>query len=107
MTFVEIIEGYAVEPQNVGSRLMVVAAADQVIDQLRVTGVIDLIGEHTIYPFDELLGATLGRASADAEDWVSSQGDGDRLDRAGRGTQPVMSTSTAGREARRAAAGPP
>jgi hypothetical protein len=49
---------------------VIVSASDRVIEQLAVTGVTDIIGSDDICPTDEWVGATLGRAHADAKTWV-------------------------------------
>lgn len=72
-TFMEIIARYAIKLRDAGSRLMIVSAADRVIDQLSVTGVVDIVGSDSIYPADEWLGATLERAHHDADAWVRSR----------------------------------
>ena len=72
-TFMEIISRYARKLRQVESKLMIVSAADRVIEQLSITGVTDLIGAENLYPSDEWLGATLTRAHQDAETWVESR----------------------------------
>jgi len=72
-TFMEIISRYARKLRQVDSKLMIVSAADRVIEQLSITGVTDLIGAENLYPSDEWLGATLTSAHQDAETWVESR----------------------------------
>ena len=45
-------------------------ASERIQDQLRVTGVTDLIGSENIYTSDERIGATARRAYADAAAWI-------------------------------------
>jgi SulP family sulfate permease len=74
-TFMEIIERYALKLSQVGSKLVIVSAADRVIEQLVITGVTEVVGEENVYPSDEWLGATLERAYADARAWVDQRVD--------------------------------
>lgn len=69
-TLMEILERYAVKLRHVNSRLMIVSASDRIVEQLRVTGVANVIGEENIYPSDEWVGETLQRAYDDAAVWV-------------------------------------
>lgn len=73
-TFMEIISRYARKLKQVNSKLVIVSAADRVIEQLSITGVTDLIGAENLYPSDEWLGATLARAHHEAEAWVHTNG---------------------------------
>ena len=52
------------------SKLVIVSASDRIQEQLRVTGVTDLIGSENIYSGDERVAATLKRAYADAMTWI-------------------------------------
>ena len=70
-TFMEVIERYATKLALAGSKLVIVSASDRVLEQLQVTGVTDVVGTENVYPADEWLGATLTRAYADAQTWVS------------------------------------
>jgi SulP family sulfate permease len=71
----EIIERYALKLSQVGSKLVIVSAADRVIEQLGITGVTEVVGQENVYPSDEWLGATLERAYADARAWVDQRVD--------------------------------
>ena len=57
-------------PRSYGSKLVIVSASERIQEQLRVTGVTDLIGPENIYTGDERVGATLKRAYADATAWI-------------------------------------
>jgi SulP family sulfate permease len=70
-TFMEVLERYATKLALAGSKLVIVSASDRVLEQLQVTGVTDVVGTENVYPADEWLGATLTRAYADAQTWVS------------------------------------
>lgn len=72
-TFMEIITRYAIKLRGVDSKLVIVSAADRVIEQLSVTGATDVIGSENIYPTDEWLGATIERAHTDAVAWVRNE----------------------------------
>lgn len=71
-TFMEVISRYALKLRQVESKLMIVSAAERVIEQLSITGVTDLVGTDNIYPADEWLGRTIGRAHHDASEWVDA-----------------------------------
>ena len=65
--------GWELQLQAADSKLVIVSAAERVIEQLAVTGVTDIVGADSIYPSDEWVGATLARAHADATTWLSSR----------------------------------
>ena len=72
-TLMEVLRRYALTLNATGSKLVVVSASERIQDQLRVTGVTDVIGPGNIYPGDERVGATIKRAYADANAWISQQ----------------------------------
>src|SRR5208337_4305255 len=55
---------------DAGSKLVIVSASERIQEQLRVTGVTDLIGPENIYTGDERVGATVKRAYADGTAWI-------------------------------------
>ena len=69
-TFMDVLRRYAQTLTATGSKLVIVSASERIQEQLRVTGVTDLIGPENIYTGDERVGATLKRAYADATAWV-------------------------------------
>ena len=69
-TFMDVLRRYAQALTAVGSKLVIVSASERIQEQLRVTGVTDLIAPHDIYAGDERVGATLKRAYADATSWI-------------------------------------
>lgn len=71
-SFMDVLRRYAETLDGVGSRLMVVSANDRIIEQLAVTGITAVIGTESVYPTDERVGATLERASVDAQAWVDA-----------------------------------
>ncbi len=72
-TFMDVLRRYADSLVAVGSKLVIVSASERIIEQLSVTGITDVIGEENVYPGDERVGATLDRATVDAEAWVGEQ----------------------------------
>jgi sulfate permease, SulP family len=72
-TLMEVLRRYALTLNATGSKLVIVSASERIQDQLRVTGVTDVIGPGNIYPGDERVGATIKRAYADANAWISQQ----------------------------------
>ena len=73
-TFMDVLHRYAGALAEVGSKLVLVSANEQILAQLTTTGITDLIGEDNIYRGDERVGATLRRAHDDAEAWVAEHG---------------------------------
>jgi SulP family sulfate permease len=71
-SFMDVLHRYAEALTAAGSRLMVVSANDRIIEQLAVTGITEVIGADAVYPGDERVGATVERASADAQAWVDA-----------------------------------
>ena len=69
-TFMDVLRRYAQALTAVGSKLVIVSASERIQEQLRVTGVTDLISPQDIYAGDERVGATLKRAYADATAWI-------------------------------------
>jgi sulfate permease, SulP family len=72
-TFMDVLKRYAAELQAVGGKLVLVSADDQLVEQLRVTGVAEAVGDENIYPTDERVGATIGRAAEDARQWIDGR----------------------------------
>ena len=66
----DVLARYARALTAASSKLVIVSASDRIQEQLRVTGITDLIGPGNIYTGDERIGATLKRAYADAEKWI-------------------------------------
>lgn len=71
-SFMDVLRRYAEGLDAAGSRLLIVSANDRIIEQLAVTGITTVIGAESVYPTDERVGATLERASADAQAWVEA-----------------------------------
>ncbi len=69
-TFMDVLRRYAQALTAAGSKLVIVSASERIQEQLRVTGVTDLISPQDIYVGDERVGATLKRAYADATSWI-------------------------------------
>jgi SulP family sulfate permease len=69
-TFMDVLARYAEDLGAVGSKLVLVSADEQLIDQFDVTGVTAAVGEDNIYPTDERVGATVARAAAEADEWI-------------------------------------
>ena len=69
-TFMDVLRRYAQTLTAAGSKLVIVSASERIQEQLRVTGVTELIAPQNIYGGDERVGATLKRAYADAIAWI-------------------------------------
>jgi sulfate permease, SulP family len=79
-TFIDVLAQYAAQLAAHGARLLVVSVDQALMRQLRAGGVIDLIGEDSVFMGDERVGAALARAVAEAQAWVaaaSAASDGD------------------------------
>jgi SulP family sulfate permease len=72
-TFMDVLGRYAGSLVAVGSKLVIVSANERILEQLSVTGITAVIGEENLYPGDERVGATIARATADAEAWVEER----------------------------------
>lgn len=71
-TFMDVLHRYAEALRDAGSKLVIVSANERIIEQITVTGIVDIIGMDSVYPGDERVGATIARATADAEAWVAA-----------------------------------
>ena len=69
-TFMDVLRRYAEALTAASSKLVIVSASERIQEQLRVTGVTDLISPQDIHAGDERVGATLKRAYADATSWI-------------------------------------
>ena len=75
-TFMEVLSRYSTNLTQANSKLVLVYSDARVRDQLRVTGVLDLLTEDNVYESDEWLGATVVRAHEDALEWIRSHSSG-------------------------------
>jgi CMP-2-keto-3-deoxyoctulosonic acid synthetase len=69
----DVLHRYAQALVAADSKLVIVSASERIQEQLRVTGVTDLITPENIYSGDERVAATLKRAYADAMTWITSE----------------------------------
>ncbi len=72
-TFMQVLKRYASALAAVDSKLVIVSAVERIQDQLRATGVTDVIGVDNIYTGDNRVGAALKHAYADATAWIEDQ----------------------------------
>jgi SulP family sulfate permease len=80
-TFMDVLHRYAEALTAADSKLVIVSASEHIQEQLRVTGITELITPENIYTGDERVGATLKGAYADAVTWIEQN-------------QPVAGTDT-------------
>ncbi|GEL21080.1 sodium-independent anion transporter [Pseudonocardia sulfidoxydans NBRC 16205] len=73
-TFTDVLDRYAAALRAAGSRLVIVLDSPRLLRQLRVTGVLDVLGEENVYRGNEWVGHALRRAHRDAHAWVTEQG---------------------------------
>ena len=69
-TFMDVLARYAEDLEAVGSKLVLVSADEQLLEQFEVTGVTAAVGMGNIYPTDERVGATVARAADEASAWI-------------------------------------
>jgi sulfate permease, SulP family len=72
-TFTDVLARDAESLMAVDSKLVIVSANDRVLEQLKSSGVADLVGEENIYVGDERVGTTVKRAYGEALDWVAAR----------------------------------
>ena len=70
----DVLLRYAVALRAVGSRLVIVTDSERIREQLLATGTTDVIGTDNVYSADHRVGATVQRASDDAQAWVDAGG---------------------------------
>ncbi len=73
-TFTDVVDRYAALLRAAGSRLVIVMDSARLLRQLRVTGVLDVLGEENVYRGNEWVGQALRRAHRDADAWIAGQG---------------------------------
>ena len=71
-TFMDVLHRYAVSLRDAGSKLVIVSANERILEQLEVTGTVEVIGPANVYMGDERVGAAVQRAYEDALVWVAS-----------------------------------
>jgi sulfate permease, SulP family len=72
VTFMDVLRRYAGGLAALDSKLVIVSASEPIQEQLRVSGIIDVIGPENVYTGDERVGATLKRAHAEAVAWIEA-----------------------------------
>ena len=73
-TFMDVLLRYAVALREVDSKLVIVTDSERIREQLLATGITDVIGTANVYAGDHRVGATVRRASDDAQAWVDAGG---------------------------------
>jgi SulP family sulfate permease len=71
-TFMDVLRRYAQSLSAVASKLVIVSANEQVIEQLATTRVLDVVRPDDVYPADEWVGRTVRRAHDDALQWIDT-----------------------------------
>ena len=71
-TFMDVLHRYAQGLAALGSKLVIVSVSELIQEQLKVTGITDLIGPENVYTGDERVGATLKRAHTEAVAWTEA-----------------------------------
>ena len=72
-TFMDVLRRYAESLNAVGSRLMIVSTNADIDEQLAVTGITPVVGDHGIYRGDERVGGAIRRAEDDAIAWIQGR----------------------------------
>lgn len=71
-TFIDVLARYAVQLDEAGSRLIIASVDRAVMPQLRVGGVLDVIGRESVVEGDERVGAAVAQAVSDARAWIDA-----------------------------------
>jgi SulP family sulfate permease len=71
-TFIDVLARYAVQLDEVGSRLIIASVDRKVLPQLRAGGVLDVIGRESVVEGDHRVGAALGKAVSDGRAWIDA-----------------------------------
>jgi sulfate permease, SulP family len=74
-TFIDVLARYARSLQEVGSKLVLVSTNDTIAEQLRVSGLLEIVGRENVYRGSEWVGETLAQARNDATMWIAGRGD--------------------------------
>ena len=69
-TFIRTIERYTRSLQAGGNRLMLEGLNERVVEQLKETDLLDLIGQENVFLGQAEFGAALRQALAAAEEWI-------------------------------------
>ncbi len=72
-TFMEVLYRYAEALRDADSKLVLVAASENIHEQLAVTRVTSVVGTQNIYTSDEWVGRTIKKAYRDALEWVEER----------------------------------
>jgi SulP family sulfate permease len=70
-TFMDVLRRYAQALAAADSRLMIVSTTPEIEEQLRVTGITEVVGPHGIYRGDHRVGAATAEAERDARAWIA------------------------------------
>lgn len=71
-TFMDVLLRYAQSLGTAGCKLVVVSTNERIDEQLRVTGLLAVIGADNVYAGDHRVGAAIRRAYDDAVGWVAA-----------------------------------
>ena len=72
-TFIDVLRRYAESLTAVASKLVLVSVNEQLTEQLRVTGLAELLGVENIYRTTDRLGEALEQAYRDALAWIAAR----------------------------------
>ncbi len=71
-TFIDVLARYAVQLDEVGSRLIIASVDRKVLPQLSAGGVLDVIGRKSVVEGDHRVGAALAQAVSDGRAWIDA-----------------------------------
>lgn len=74
-TFMDVLHRYAAALDSAGSRLVIVSTTPEIEEQLRVTGITEIVGSDGIYRGDHRVGATTALAEREAREWIAERPD--------------------------------
>ncbi|MDJ0359044.1 SulP family inorganic anion transporter [Rhodococcus sp. H29-C3] len=72
-TLLDVLKKYALSLNEAGNKLVVVTDNEQLIEQLRLGGILDVLGADNVYRGTANIGEALRRAHSEAQDWVRQQ----------------------------------
>lgn len=68
-TFIGVVDRYSHKLMDRGGKLVLVGVSERVLDQLRRTGLLELLGPDNVYPSTPLVGEALREAYRTAQKW--------------------------------------
>ena len=74
-TFLTWLQQYSAELERGGNRLMLAEVGPRVMEQLERTGILDAMGRENVFAAEPVLGESIHKALAMAEEWMAREQD--------------------------------